>query len=136
MIAIATEKLVEAWDELQALGPFRVIRSEQEYDQAIEVLNKLLDMVGDDENHPLYELLDTLGTLVHDYEERHYPKPVNMGTNVLKFLMEEHDLNETDLPELGNPQAVKALLTGKRELSIHDIQLLAKRFGVSLATFL
>lgn len=136
MIAIATEKLVEAWDELQALGPFRVIRSEDEYDQAIEVLNKLLDIVGDDESHPLYELLDTLGTLVHDYEQRHYPEPINLGTNVLKFLMEEHELRVNDFPELGLPQAMQDLLAGKRELSVRDIQLLAKRFGVAPATFL
>jgi len=81
-------------------------------------------------------LLDTLGTLVHDYEQRHYPKPVNLGTNVLKFLMEEHELRVNDFPELGPPQAMQDLLAGKRELSVRDIQLLAKRFGVAPATFL
>jgi HTH-type transcriptional regulator/antitoxin HigA len=136
MITIATEKLVHAWGELQSLVPFRVIRSEQEYDQAIEVLNELLDTVGDDERHPLYELLDTLSTLVHDYEERHYPEPVNIGINVLRFLMEEHRLTPVDLPELGNPEEVQDLLSGNRELSVQDIQILSKRFSVSPATFL
>ena len=136
MIAIATDKLVQAWDELQALVPFRVIRSEQEYDQAIEVLNELLDTVADDERHPLYELLDTLSTLVHEYEERHYPEPVNIGVNVLQFLMEEHGLTPVDLPELGHAQEVEDLLGGNRELSVRDIQILSKRFSISPATFL
>jgi len=136
MIAIATDKLVHAWDELQSLVPFRVIRSEQEYDQAIEALNELLDMVGDDEGHPLYELLDTLGTLVHEYEVNHYPEPVHIGTNVLQFLMEEHSLTSIDLPELGNAQKIQELLTGKRELNVRDVQILSKRFGVSPVTFL
>ena len=136
MIAIVTEQLVQAWDELQSLAPLRVIRSEQEYDRAIEVLNELLDTVGDDETHPLYELLDTLSTLIQKYEESHYPSPVTVGSNVLRFLMEEQELAPSDLPEIGDVQAVDELLTGKRELSVGDVQRLARRFGVSPATFL
>jgi len=136
MIAILTEQLVQVWDELQSLAPLRVIRSEEEYDRAIEVLNELLDTVGDDENHPLYELLDTLSTLIQNYEESHYPPPVPIGSNVLRFLMEEHELEPSDLPEIGNAQAVAELLTGQRELSVGDVQRLARRFGVSPATFL
>lgn len=136
MIAIVTKQLVQAWDELQSLAPLRVIRSEQEYDRAIEVLNELLDTVGDDETHPLYELLDTLSTLIQNYEESHFPPPVTVGSNVLRFLMEEHELAPSDLPEIGDTQAVDELLTGKRELSVGDVQRLARRFGVSPATFL
>ena len=136
MIAIVTKQLVQAWDELQSLAPLRVIRSEQEYDRAIEVLNELLDTVGDDETHPLYELLDTLSTLIQNYEESHYPSPVTVGSNVLRFLMEEQELAPSDLPEIGDVQAVEELLTGKRELSVGDVQRLARRFGVSPATFL
>ena len=136
MIAIVTKQLVQAWNELQSLAPLRVIRSEQEYDRAIEVLNELLDTVGDDETHPLYELLDTLSTLIQNYEESHFPPPVTVGSNVLRFLMEEHELAPSDLPEIGDTQAVDELLTGKRELSVGDVQRLARRFGVSPATFL
>jgi HTH-type transcriptional regulator / antitoxin HigA len=136
MIAIVTEQLVQAWDELQSLAPLRVIRSEQEYDRAIEVLNELLDTVGEDETHPLYELLDTLSTLIQNYEESHYPPPATVGSNVLRFLMEEHELAPGDLPEIGDAQAVEELLTGKRELRVGDVQRLARRFGVSPATFL
>ena len=39
------------------------IISKKEYDIAIERLNALIDEVGDNEEHPLYELLDTLGGL-------------------------------------------------------------------------
>jgi HTH-type transcriptional regulator / antitoxin HigA len=136
MIAIVTAQLVQAWDELQSLAPLRVIRSEQEYDRAIEVLNELLDTVGDDETHPLYALLDTLSTLIQNYEESHYPPPVTVGSNVLRFLMEEHELTPSDLTEIGDAQAVEELLAGKRELSVGDVQRLARRFGVSPATFL
>ena len=55
------------------LQPLLSIRDEAEYDKAIATLNALIDEVGTDEQHPLYELLDTLGTLIHAYEEKHHP---------------------------------------------------------------
>lgn len=54
------------------IGPLLAIRTEPEYDLAVERLNHLLDEVGDDERHPLYSLLDTLSDLIYDYEERNH----------------------------------------------------------------
>lgn len=42
---------------------------------AIEHLNFLIDEVGADEGHPLYSLLDTLGTVIHAWEEQRHPYP-------------------------------------------------------------
>ena len=53
--------------------PLFSIRDESEYDLAIERLNALIDEVGVNEQHPLYELLDTLGAVIYAYEEKHYP---------------------------------------------------------------
>ena len=44
--------------------PLFSIRNEHEYDLAIERLNALIDEVGTNEQHPLYELLDTLGAVI------------------------------------------------------------------------
>ena len=57
----------------RVLQPLFSIRNEKEYDKAIVTLNALIDEVGTDEQHPLYELLDTLGTVIHAYEEKHHP---------------------------------------------------------------
>lgn len=67
---ILSENLQTDW---QALAPLLVIRNENEYDAVVKRLNELLDEIGTNEKHPLYTLLDTLGTLVHVYEEDHYP---------------------------------------------------------------
>ena len=40
------------------IHPLLAIRTEDDYDQAVEHLNQLVDEVGLDETHPLYELLD------------------------------------------------------------------------------
>ena len=58
-----------------AIAPLLTIRNEEEYDQAIVRLNDLIDEIGTNEQHPLYHLLDTLGTLIEVYETEHYPLP-------------------------------------------------------------
>ena len=126
-------------DDIQAhwlaVQPILSIRSEEEYDVAIARMNELLDEVGSDEQHPLYDLLDTLGTVILAYEERHYPIPECTGIDALQFLMEEHELGRTDLPELGTLDALSEILDGKQELTLGQIRLLADRFHVSPATF-
>ena len=119
-----------------AISPLLTIRNEQEYDLAVERLNNLLDEVGTNEQHPLYTLLDTLGIILHAYEEQHHPMPECSGADVLRFLMEEHDLAQSDLPEVGSQGVVSEVLNGKRELNVRQIRALAKRFHVSPAVFI
>jgi len=136
MTTLATDQIAQAWDNLQSLIPVSPIRNEQQYDQALKKLHELLDIVGDDERHPLYEVLDTLGTLIHAYEENHYPASPVSGIAVLKFLMDEHQLDASDLPELGSNEMIAELLEGRRELSVENIRVLSKRFNLSPATFI
>ena len=106
-----------------------------QYEKSIDRLNELLDEVGVDEQHPLYDLLDTLGTVIYAYEEKHYPVPECDGIEALQFLMEEHGLSRDDLPELGTSDTLSRILDGRQELTIRQIRSLAERFHVSPATF-
>ena len=115
--------------------PLLSIRNQREYDKAVERLNGLIDLIGTNQHHPLYGLLDTLGTLVHVYEEKHYSMPETTGVDALHFLMEEHGLTQSDLSEVGSQGVVSEILSGKRRLNLRQIRLLAKRFGVSPAVF-
>jgi len=118
-----------------SIAPILSIRNEREYDRAVERMNVLLDEIGDDEKHSLYGLLDTLGTVIHAYEETHYKMPNVRGGQMLRFLMEEHGLKQSELPDIGSQGVVSEILRGKRELNTRQIRLLAKRFGVSPAVF-
>ena len=118
-----------------AISPLLSIRNEPEYDLAVELLTRLLDEVGADEQHPLYTLLDTLGTLIHAYEEQHHPMPECSGVDVLRFLMDEHGLTQSDLSEVGSQGVISDILRGKRVLNVRQIRALAKRFQVSPAVF-
>lgn len=131
-MTLLTEQIQTHWANI---SPLLTIRNEKEYNAAIKRLNELLDEIGADEKHPLYSLLDTLGTLVHSYEEKHYPIPDVSGAEVLRFLMEEHGLTQSDLPEVGSQGVVSEILNGKRELNIRQVRALAGRFHVSAAVF-
>lgn len=118
-----------------AIRPYLTILSERDYDRAVAQLNQLIDEVGTDDEHPMYEFLDTLGTIIHAYEETHHPVPMANGVEVLKYLMEEHGLRQSDLPEIGSQGVVSEILNGKRELNVRQIRELARRFHVSPAVF-
>ena len=92
-------------------------------------------MVGFDESHPLYDLLDTLGTLIHAYEDRYEPIPESSGPDVLRFLMHEHNMVQSDLSQIGSQGVVSEILNGKRELNTRQIRILAKLFNVSPSVF-
>lgn len=129
---VITKEMQTHW---AAISPLITIRNENEYNSAVERLNRLIDEVGTDEKHPLYELLDTLGEMIHAYEVRHLSLPKNSGRGVLEYLMEEHGLTQSELPEIGSQGVVSEILRGKRELNVRQIRALAERFGVSPAVF-
>ena len=61
--------------------------------------------------------------------------PTVKSGSMLRYLMEEHELKQSDLPEIGSQGVVSEILRGKRELNTRQISVLAKRFGVSPAMF-
>ena len=132
-MSVSTKDIQNHWANIR---PLLTIRNEREYEQAVKRLNSLLDEIGTNERHPLYELLDTLGTLIHAYEEKHHAMPESGGSDMLRFFMEEHGLTQSDLLEVGSQGVVSEILNGKRELNVRQIRALAQRFGVSPAVFI
>ena len=118
------------------VSPYLSIRDESDYDRAIAQLNELLDEVGTDETHPMYEFLDTLGTLIHAYEQEQITVPDVDSAGVFQYLMEEHQLRQTDFPEVGSQGVVSEIVNGKRQLNLRQIRNLAQRFHVSPAVFI
>ena len=132
-------KLIPAWKGLRSSVPFfGPIRNERDYERMQALMDELLNVVGDDEDHPLADLLDVVGMLVAQYEDENTPglrsdaKPVD----VLKFLMEQHGLTQSDLREVGTQGVVSEILSGDRQINARQAKALAKRFGVSPAVFL
>lgn len=45
-----------------------------EYENLVQVLDQLIDLVGEDEDHPLASLMEVIGVLIERYEEAHVPE--------------------------------------------------------------
>lgn len=99
------------------------------------MLDWLLDEVGENERHPLFDFLEVLGTVIESYETDHVEMKGATPIEVLTFLMEERKLTQADLPEIGSQGVVSEVLHGKRELNARQISLLSKRFNISPAAF-
>jgi len=120
----------------EVVAPFLAIRTEQEYDKAVERLNALVDEIGDNPKDPRYRLIETLSVLIEAYDREHHHLPEASGIDVVRFLMQEHGLTQKDLPEIGSQGVVSEVLAGRRALNIRQIQALAERFGVNPGAFL
>lgn len=49
---------------------------EADYDRLVAILDRLIDQVGEDENHPLASLMEVVGALIENYETATIPELV------------------------------------------------------------
>jgi HTH-type transcriptional regulator / antitoxin HigA len=116
--------------------PIFVPRTEREYRQAVARLDALAGEIGDNPRHPRYREIETLSALVEAYDREHYALPEASGIDVVRFLMAQHGLTQSDLPEIGSQGVVSEVLSGKRDLNVRQIKALAARFGIDPGAFL
>lgn len=110
--------------------------NDNDYHKLSTILDSLLDTVGDDESHELISLVDVISHMIMMYDEKQHDEIKNAsGIDALKFLMNQHNLKQSDLPEIGSQGVVSEILQGKRKLNINQIKKLAKKFHVSPNTF-
>ena len=126
-----------AWQAFRADLGVGAIQTPKQYERTVALMNRLLDLVGENERHPLAGLLDLIGDLVSAYESREHAVPDASPRDVLRLLMEQQGLTQADLrAELGGQPVVSAILNGKREINARQAKALAGRFGVSPAVFI
>jgi HTH-type transcriptional regulator / antitoxin HigA len=114
------------------LFPLKVIKNEEEYQEAL----KSMEAVFDATEGPSADYSETLTLLIEKYEESLQALPEASGIEIIKFLMDQNGLKQKDLAGiLGGKSTVSELLHGKRPLNLNHIRLLAKRFNVKPATF-
>ena len=136
MLTRDLRKVERAYQALRRLVPLGVIHSRAEYYRAVAALDAIIDEIGEDEAHPLAELAEALSVFIEAYDKAHYPTPAPSPREMLRFLMEQHALSQSDLPEIGSQGVVSEILSGKRSLNVKQISKLAKRFRVSPSVFL
>lgn len=135
MLATEMDRIMQEYRRIRAVVPLGSIRTKKEYERAVGLLDAILDEIGEHEKHPMAELADAIGVFVERYEAEHSPIPAGKPAEVLRFLMIEHELRQSDFPEIGSQGVVSEVLSNKRELNTRQIRKLAKRFRVSPAVF-
>ena len=128
------KRTIKVWPTVSKV--ISTIHSERQYNRAIKVLDELIDEVSRKSDPVKESLIDTLGTLIKDYEDRNIKEPKGEPIGVLKYLLEEHGLNQSDLKEIGSQGIVSEILNGKRKLNLRQVESLSKRFSVSPSVFI
>ncbi len=128
------KRTIKVWPTVSKV--ISTIHSERQYNRAIKVLDELIDEVSRKSDPVKESLIDTLGTLIKDYEDRNIKEPKGEPIGVLKYLLEEHGLNQSDLKEIGSQGIVSEILNGKRKLNLRQVESLSKRFSVSPLVFI
>jgi HTH-type transcriptional regulator/antitoxin HigA len=129
------DDITEHLDAISALIPLRPIKSKRGHKAAVAALNTLLDAGGANEKNPLSTLVALLGELIGDYEDARTAATTIPPADMLRFLMDQHGLSQSDLPEVGSQGVVSEILNGKRELNVRQVKLLSERFYVGPQVF-
>ena len=66
------EQATPHWKEVSKILYFP--HTEKEYQEAVRLLDNLIDTIGENENHPLASLMEILGFLIEKYEDAHIPE--------------------------------------------------------------
>ncbi len=72
MPSLNLDKTMQAWASIA--GTVFVPHTEAEYEHLVDLLDSLVDQVGEDETHPLASMMDVIGVLIENYETEHIPE--------------------------------------------------------------
>jgi HTH-type transcriptional regulator/antitoxin HigA len=113
--------------------PLRLIRSEEENDAALAVLESLGERQHERPLAPEeHEYVAVLAKLIEEYENARYPRGPVSAAAMLAHLIEARGISLSKLAaDTGlSESTVSALVSGLRPLGRRQIQILARYFGV------
>ena len=115
--------------------PLRAIRNDRELDEAIALINELLDRLKLDEGETDY--LDVLGDLVEAYEESTHPIEPASDAAMLESLLTDRGQTQLQVAAVTGiaNSTLSNVLHGKRQLTRDHIRRLAKHFLVDPGVF-
>ena len=104
------------------------IRTEDDYQRALEEIERLMDVQPDT---PEGDRLDVLATLVDAWEEKHFPIEEPDPIEAIQHRMEALGMSRKDLESMiGGRNRVSEVLSRKRPLTIHMIRRLSEKMHI------
>ena len=129
------QRIAKRYRALCEMVPLKSITSESGYAAAADRLNQLLDAGGADQHNELAGLVEALGQMIYAYEQRRHALPEVPPRDVLRYLMDDRGLSQSDLADVASQGTISDILAGRRGISKALAKKLASRFGVSVAVF-
>ena len=69
---VNVQRVEQAWTSINDV--LFVPHTEAEYEALVAFLDELIDIVGEDESHPLASLMEVIGVLIEKYEYENVPE--------------------------------------------------------------
>jgi HTH-type transcriptional regulator/antitoxin HigA len=130
------QAILRAWLPFKQIVGVTSVHTEGDYAQARATIDALLEEIGDNQSHPLADVLDYLADQVKAYEDENFQIPEAEPSEVLRFLMEQHGLKQEDLGDCAPQSRISDILNNKRSISKEIAKRLAHRFSVRADLFL
>ena len=106
----------------------RVIKTEQDYQEALKRLEVIFDAPIDSLEGDEAEIL---GMLIEKYEDIHYPIEAPDPIEAIKFRMEQMDLSKSDLAQIiGYKSRVSEIFSRKRKLTLQMIRRIHEKLNI------
>src|SRR5688572_6888374 len=106
MNAVRITPIAKSWQAFKAATGLCHIADERQYDDVIALMDRLIEEGAMEDDHPLNDLFLLAADLAYAYEQRAHPLPPVSGAAMLRFLMEQHGLRQSDLVEEIGSQGV------------------------------
>ncbi|KAF7957191.1 type II toxin-antitoxin system HigA family antitoxin [Cupriavidus sp. DF5525] len=128
-------EIAKTWALLQAQVFLKPIRDEDDYRKMVALADDLADQPRE-EGGPLDDLFDLVTELIGIWEDQHVEVPTAEPREVLRYLLESHDLKQKDLGDIASPTLISDILSGRRAISKKLAKALADRFSIDASVFL
>ncbi|MCF6808488.1 hypothetical protein L3V79_08820 [Thiotrichales bacterium 19S9-12] len=130
---LAVKEIHHSWKVLQPY--LDAYKTKKQYQASKELLSKLMKLPKKEKTEEMISFAKILARQIALYEENLYGKINAEPKEILRYLMQLHNLTQSDFPEIGGQSLISKILKGERELTRSHINYLCKRFNISPETF-
>jgi HTH-type transcriptional regulator / antitoxin HigA len=128
-------ELVKSWSILQDQIFLKSIRNEDDHKKMVALATELSDHLEEKEG-PQDDLFHIVIDLIYLWESREVDVPSVEPREVLRYLLEAHNLKQKDLADIASSTLISDILSGRRAISKNVAKALSVRFNVDVSAFI
>ena len=128
--------VAERYGELLAQTRPAAIHGETEYRNRLRLVRELMEKPDGEITPAEGRLIELLGILIEEYEDRVHPLPKGAPQKMLAHLLSEKGMKPSDLWSILPKSRVSEILSGKRGISKTQAKQLARLLHVPVELFL